>query len=362
MPGWKPGARKEFTTAAVKKWLRKGVGQVGWNRNDNRWVRKAFVKHMPWKMSFFLWRMWKWKIPTDEVVRRFGVNMVSKCECCLVHEVSSLQHIFCKGEIAQKVWGFFAQTMGINLSMVGVRSVCWSWWNSRNKNRLLNFLAMRIPVAVVWELWVEYTASRYGGERGSANRVIFRVTKDLVDSIRRRWPSWDGFPPNWHFVMRKAADFGCERITVRRSWTKPPKGWIKINCAICRERRCCSFFGRNSRGLFVFAGVFTADEAKEVPVQEMLQECWAWCRRKKLKYIIIEAEEILGVNVPDDMVVKLAYCDKRVNCIAGCLAEKCKGKNVNFKGVGGLPKAFMQLLRLEGIPHFLFAPGGDFVW
>nr|GMD29921.1 very-long-chain enoyl-CoA reductase [Ipomoea batatas] len=79
------------------------------------------------------------------------------------------------------------------------------------------------------------------------------------------------------------------------------------------------------------------------------------------KWVILESDvhNILTLGMPDDLIVRAEGCSGMVNCVAGCLAEKCKGLNVVFNSVEGLPKAFMQLLKLEGVPHFVFLPGGD---
>nr|GMD63219.1 uncharacterized protein LOC109173561 [Ipomoea batatas] len=140
-------------------------------------------------------------------------------------------------------------------------------------------------------------------------------------------------------MLRKAEGFGCERVTVRSSWCKPPRGWLKVNYAVGVERESCSFFVRDGEGLFCVAGEAGSE-------------------------LIVESDEegCTGRSWPQELVCKVQKCSIRVNNVAGILADKCAGQNVIYLKVGGLPRALLQLLELEGRPYFVAKPGRDFEW
>lgn len=171
-------------------------------------------------------------------------------------------------------------------------------------------------------------------------------------------------------MLRKAEGFGCERVTVRSSWCKPRRGWLKVNYAVGVERESCSFFVRDGEGLFCVAGVCSNGAslglglALDDLVNLMLQGCWDWCRRLGVTQLIVESDEegCTGRSWPQELVCKVQKCSIRVNNVAGILADKCAGQNVIYWKVGGLPRALLQLLELEGRPYFVAKPGRDFVW
>lgn len=168
-------------------------------------------------MSFLAWRVFKRKLPVDDVLIRMGYQIVSKCSCCVNPGSSNLQHIFGLGETARQVWDYFSRTMGMRIEVRSERHVCYEWWSKRLKNRMLKFIAEteRLPVVILWELWVNHANCQYGGQKPTVARVIYRVARGIADCIHRKWPYWDPFPPNWDFIMRKVESFGTGRIVQR---------------------------------------------------------------------------------------------------------------------------------------------------
>nr|GMD60015.1 uncharacterized protein LOC109162453 [Ipomoea batatas] len=104
------------------------------------------------------------------------------------------------GDVAREVWTYFGQTLGVRLHMYGIRQVCYDWWG-RESGR-----CNRLPVLVIWELWVQYISSRYGSGGGgggvSVARIIFKVVKGLSECIIRKWPEWElwGIPWKMSFM------------------------------------------------------------------------------------------------------------------------------------------------------------------
>nr|GMD72380.1 uncharacterized protein LOC109173561 [Ipomoea batatas] len=110
---------------------------------------------IPWKMSFMAWRVFRNKVPTDDVLSRFGFNVVSRCFCCNDPKQCTLQRVFCTGDVAREVWTYFGQTLGVRLHMYGIRQVRYDWWGreSGRCNRLIKFIKERLPMLVIWKLW-----------------------------------------------------------------------------------------------------------------------------------------------------------------------------------------------------------------
>lgn len=77
-----------------------------------------WTKGLSFKISFFLWRLQKGKIPTDDLWRRNGYLTVSKYWCCLPPQEETFQYIFLTSSIASRVWKMFLQAAGVVVNPV----------------------------------------------------------------------------------------------------------------------------------------------------------------------------------------------------------------------------------------------------
>nr|GMD04665.1 uncharacterized protein LOC109162453 [Ipomoea batatas] len=357
---WRPHRNGEFSFAAAKK-FEKDLG--GRKVCSKHWSRKIWAKHVPWKMVFLSWRVFKRKVPVDDVLSRFGYHLASRCYCCETPSECTLQHVFCTGDAAKDVWGYFGRSLGFNIQNRCLEQVCYKWWGRRVKNRLENFIIQRLPMVIIWELWVSYTQCKYGKSRVSVARIKYRVAKAMAECITWRWPRWDPFPPNWNAMMRRVQGFGVQKAVVRNGWCKPPKGWIKVN--MTAKERSCGFFVRNAKGQFYIAGVYSICEGESMNELRglMVQDVWAWCRRKRLVKVIFESDEP-GLLKEKAMIqgghVGWSRCSTQVNCLVHCVVDRCTDLNMIFLKEGSLPCGFARLMALEGIPHFVVFPGHDY--
>ncbi|KAK6791473.1 hypothetical protein RDI58_010554 [Solanum bulbocastanum] len=70
--------------------------------------------------------MWKFRVLVDEVVQSMGINLVSRCWCCIQPKSETMSHLFLTSYTAAKLWRLFdnvADTSleGLQLSQVMVR-------------------------------------------------------------------------------------------------------------------------------------------------------------------------------------------------------------------------------------------------
>ncbi|XP_019151077.1 PREDICTED: uncharacterized protein LOC109147873 [Ipomoea nil] len=353
---------EDFTFKAAKK-LVQGQANQG---QESLWCKKIWAKGIPWKMSFLAWRVFKKKLPMDDTLRRMGFHTVSMCPCCVQHGCDSLNHVFGMGETAKQVWDYFAKSLGLLINVRSERHVCYEWWLYKVDNRMLKFMVQRLPVLILWELWVNYSHCKYGNGRTSVARIIYKVGKDMAECIQRKWPHWDPLPPCWKFIMKKVDSFGCGRITQRSNWCRPWPGVVKVNWALDNEEKSCAFFVRNSRGRFCLAGVYSLENGQNLEelIQSMLGYCWEWCKFKRITKVIFETSnwrgiELNGLDTAQGSWIRKETCLERVNCVASCLANRCCDLNIIFNKVEGLPRGLDHLLALEGVPHFVFLPGID---
>ncbi|XP_070002174.1 uncharacterized protein [Nicotiana sylvestris] len=90
-------------------------------RNDTgEAYKKMWVKGLPFKISFFTWKVWRVKLPLDDHLKRMGYSMPSCCWCCAQLGEETLVHLFFTSFAANKVWSYFLMNAGINLESMSM--------------------------------------------------------------------------------------------------------------------------------------------------------------------------------------------------------------------------------------------------
>ena len=76
-------------------------------RTKNPFNSLLWHKHIPFKFSLLLWRTLRGKLPTNDKLTNFCIEL-SQCVCCFdMLGINCIEHIFYKGNFAAKVWSCF---------------------------------------------------------------------------------------------------------------------------------------------------------------------------------------------------------------------------------------------------------------
>lgn len=85
-------------------------------------------------------------LPTDENLRKCGVPIISKCECCGQATNQNSQHLFSYSEVTWKAWTYFGKMFGSTWKNI------WSWkqqcltsWEKTKGLNQFQILAKSIP-------------------------------------------------------------------------------------------------------------------------------------------------------------------------------------------------------------------------
>lgn len=65
-------------------------------------AKHCWYKHLPLKVSIFMWKLMDNSIPTDKAIQRKGICIPFKCHCCII--ASSMEynnHLFLTSEVAK---------------------------------------------------------------------------------------------------------------------------------------------------------------------------------------------------------------------------------------------------------------------
>ncbi|KAK6802403.1 hypothetical protein RDI58_000183 [Solanum bulbocastanum] len=93
---WVQSSKRDFTVKSTFHILRR-------KKAEKDWSSYMWVKGLPYKIRFFLWRIWDKRITNDDNLKRMRVQVVSKCYCCEKGEIETMSHLLLTAPIAQKL-------------------------------------------------------------------------------------------------------------------------------------------------------------------------------------------------------------------------------------------------------------------
>lgn len=133
-------------TNAIDKswWTVTGSGQFSFKttwellRRKNaisEWYKKIWIVGLPFKISFFGRRVWTNKIPVAAIMANWNPNLSLLCNCYNFPERETVEHLFIKGEVANIVWKYFSQAVGIIVPRIHVKQTMKRWWDCQGNTR-----------------------------------------------------------------------------------------------------------------------------------------------------------------------------------------------------------------------------------
>ncbi|XP_070032084.1 uncharacterized protein [Nicotiana tomentosiformis] len=272
-PYWMPTSSDKFIVSSAWQILRHSA-------NPNPKFKHMWIKGLPFKISFFLWILWRHKLSTDDLWKRQGYIHVSRYWCCQHPREETFDHIFLTTPTASKVWKIFFGDAGINVPLVQVKQVIRAWWNTKYYPKLRP-LFQAAPTIITWELRKKRNTSRNIGTI-STNRVIHKVNKTLHYLARFRYPWLSHILVMWPDMIKFFEGYKPILITKKVTWQASYEGWYKCNTYGASKGNpgpsSLGFCGRNDAGDLVYAravdlGVTTNIVAEAKAIVQGLEYC-----------------------------------------------------------------------------------------
>ncbi|XP_075076523.1 uncharacterized protein LOC142163163 [Nicotiana tabacum] len=148
-PFWMLEPRGHFSVKTAWEYLR---------RRDNPRIayKMIWVKGLPFKISFFMWKVWKAKLPLDDFMRRLGYSMPSRCWCCAEPKEESLVHLLFTSRAVTIVWKYFLHRAGISVQDLNFQQAITKCWTAPVVHRLKPIM-QALPSCIIWE-WPSCTS------------------------------------------------------------------------------------------------------------------------------------------------------------------------------------------------------------
>ncbi|KAL0926716.1 hypothetical protein M5K25_002960 [Dendrobium thyrsiflorum] len=160
-------------------------------------------RNIPSTASVFLWRLWNNFVPTDDILIKKGLYLVSKCQCC--YHVENYAHIFISNPIAVRVWIYFEEVFHLKYFNANftIRQVVTKWFSKSRGN-----ITHLICALILLNLWFARNNSRFNSIPMDANRII----KDIKDKVYRLFKGKLLTAKNFKNYNFCANDFGIQLV------------------------------------------------------------------------------------------------------------------------------------------------------
>ena len=169
---WTPSPKGTFSLASAYSTIR----DVHHKTSTNVSIWKSPT---PIKVSIFMSNLFRFKLPTDLILYKFGIHGPSKCQCCLQPSEESIQHLFSLGMLAQDVWRAYELPLGLWDFETDWRKRCTQMWQINGFKRFSKFCIQLLPSLICWNLWKARNSSKFQGDKTSANSIIEGIIFEL---------------------------------------------------------------------------------------------------------------------------------------------------------------------------------------
>nr|XP_016495997.1 PREDICTED: uncharacterized protein LOC107815006 [Nicotiana tabacum] len=247
VPYWMLEARGHFSVKSAWEYIRR--------RDEPRVAYKMiWVKGLPFKIAFFMWKVWKAKLPLDDYLRRLGYIMPSKCWCCAQPKEESLVHMFFTSIVATTVWKYFLSRGGMALSGLSMHQAITKCWTSQVIPQLKPIM-QAFPSCIVWKLWKRRNSLKYG-DSVSISSVIYQVSTALQCLVQTRKPGLK-VPHKWHDLLSMMENYTPRLKYQKVIWEQQIEGWLKVNTDGASKgnpgRSAIGFCVRDEEGEIIYA-------------------------------------------------------------------------------------------------------------
>ncbi|XP_059285929.1 uncharacterized protein LOC132039469 [Lycium ferocissimum] len=263
--------------------------------------QRIWSKGVPFKISFFLWRMWKAILPVDDALKRMDISIVSRCICYLNSQSEkTFQHIFLTGNCVAEVWQYYTTSAGIIGPLIQLHQAVVKWWNTKCAVKL-KLVFEAIQSFIYWQLWKRRNALMNGANM-SKSKVIYCINQNIHNLISSLYPWLKNVPHDWPQMVQLLEGLN-PRVggqMVQRRY--PSAGWHKCNTDGASRgnpgQRLTAFCIRYERGDLVYAAArrianTTNICAEAVAIHVGLQ----YCVNNQMLPVIMETDSLAMVNI-----------------------------------------------------------------
>ncbi|XP_027098892.2 uncharacterized protein [Coffea arabica] len=213
---WVPSTSGTFTLASAFRDVRQA-------RNTSVISSKVWHPRLPLKVSFFMLRLLRGRLPLPDALCRLGFHLPSKCFCCHGASEESIEHVFAIGHVASE-----------NSPSSSLRARIVDWWLRSHNSAIRRFICLILPSFICWHIWKARNKAVFEGEQMRSTVIcqsIFSEVKSIVDIHFKQKLGVQTFCQlfDWSHLTTSVFDFKLVR------WEVTAMGGLVLNTDGCSK-------------------------------------------------------------------------------------------------------------------------------
>ncbi|KAH0651617.1 hypothetical protein KY285_031747 [Solanum tuberosum] len=292
---WMHSTKGDFTVKSAYNNMRRKL-------SVNEWSNYMWVKGLPFKIGFFLWRVWRGRIATDDNLKRMRIQVVSKCYCCEEGQLETMSHLLLTAPIAQKLWKQFASCVGLSVTE-NLKQTIYRWWEHKMSHKLDQILKA-VPAIIMWELWKRRNAIKHG-KMITYNSMYYQCQLAIHQLIRIKFPWIKRMSHHWSEMVDILQRYQPNIHYLLVRWKMPREGWVTCNTdGASKGNPGLSAYGfciRNRGGDLIYAEAQSIGEATNMEAEvRAVWEALKYCISQRMSNVHMDTDSLILKN----MIVK----------------------------------------------------------
>ncbi|KAF8405073.1 hypothetical protein HHK36_009970 [Tetracentron sinense] len=165
---WMPSKDGKFSSASAWDRIRVRAPQAP----EMKWIWHGLL---PKRVSVCVWKSRYDCLPVDENICRVGIQLASKCDCCVFGQGESQDHVLSSSEFAGKVWALAEAALGISVVPHSWWSRVFQWWSYSKNSTTRGTLIGILPCVITWRLCLRRCKARMEGIQETVEGVWLAV-------------------------------------------------------------------------------------------------------------------------------------------------------------------------------------------
>ncbi|KAF8413601.1 hypothetical protein HHK36_001593 [Tetracentron sinense] len=165
---WMPSKDGKFSSASAWDRIRVRAPQAP----EMKWIWHGLL---PKRVSVCVWKSRYDCLPVDENICRVGIQLASKCGCCVFGQGESRDHVLSSSEFAGKMWALAEEALGISVVPHSWWSRVFQWWSYAKTSTTRGTLIGILPCVITWRLWLRRCKARMEGIQETVEGVWLAV-------------------------------------------------------------------------------------------------------------------------------------------------------------------------------------------
>ncbi|KAH6807932.1 hypothetical protein C2S51_029040 [Perilla frutescens var. frutescens] len=125
-------------------------------------------------ISIFLWRLTHDHISVDVRLQSHRIHLASRCQCCVVPPVESIEHVFLWFESAKSVWAYVANWFHITAPHTHTVAHTFRFWRGLFPRSAPKHISFLIPCLAFWFIWTERNSRKHRGVPFLVSHIIWQ--------------------------------------------------------------------------------------------------------------------------------------------------------------------------------------------